>query len=84
MSRSNGYEGGGAVKDLAGALAMIERAFGKGSVMSLGEGPLAEVEAISTGALSLDLALGIGGCPGGGSSRSTGRSPLARRRSPTT
>ena len=65
MSRSNGYEGGGAVKDLAGALAMIERAFGKGSVMSLGEGPLAEVEAISTGALSLDLALGIGGMPRG-------------------
>ena len=44
---------------------MIERAFGKGSVISLGEGPLAEVEAIPTGALSLDLALGVGGVPQG-------------------
>ena len=49
-------------------------------VVSLGENGMPAVEAIPTGALSLDLALGVGGCHEGGSSRSTGRSPRARRR----
>jgi recombination protein RecA len=53
------------VKDLAGALAVIEREFGAGSVISLGERPIAAIEAIPTGALSLDVALGIGGLPRG-------------------
>ncbi|WP_321502623.1 recombinase RecA [Breoghania sp.] len=52
-------------KALDAALAQIERAFGKGSIMRLGEGQVVEVEAISTGSLGLDIALGIGGLPRG-------------------
>ncbi|MDH3579077.1 MAG: recombinase RecA, partial [Hyphomicrobiales bacterium] len=53
-------------KALSQALAQIERHFGKGSVMRLGAGePLVEIEAISTGSLGLDIALGIGGLPRG-------------------
>ena len=52
-------------KALAAALGQIDRAFGKGSVMRLGEKPVVEIEAISTGSLSLDIALGIGGLPKG-------------------
>jgi recombination protein RecA len=52
-------------KALAAALTQIDRAFGKGSVMRLGERPVVEIEAISTGSLGLDIALGIGGLPKG-------------------
>src|ERR1700728_4857274 len=52
-------------KALAAALSQIERNFGKGSVMRFGEGPIAQVESISTGSLGLDIALGIGGLPRG-------------------
>jgi recombination protein RecA len=52
-------------KALEAALSQIERAFGKGSVMRLGQGQTVEVEAIPTGSLSLDIALGIGGLPRG-------------------
>jgi recombination protein RecA len=53
-------------KALEAALAQIERAFGKGSIMKLsGENNKMEVEAISTGSLGLDIALGIGGVPRG-------------------
>jgi len=47
------------------ALAQIEKQFGKGVVMRLGERPVPEVRAISTGSLALDLALGTGGIPRG-------------------
>jgi recombination protein RecA len=47
------------------ALDQIEKQHGKGSVMRLGEGPIAQVEVISTGSISLDAALGIGGIPRG-------------------
>lgn len=47
------------------AIDQIEKQHGKGSVMRLGEGPIALVEVISTGAISLDAALGIGGIPRG-------------------
>ena len=47
------------------AMAQIEKNFGKGSVMKLGEFKAMEIEAIPTGALSLDIALGIGGVPRG-------------------
>ena len=47
------------------ALSQIQKNFGKGSVMKLGEFKAMEVEAIPTGALSLDIALGIGGVPRG-------------------
>src|ERR1700755_3445067 len=47
------------------ALSQIERQFGKGSIMRMGESTHMTVEAISTGALALDLALGVGGLPRG-------------------
>jgi recombination protein RecA len=52
-------------KALDAALTQIERAFGKGSIMRLGANTAIEVEAISTGSLGLDIALGIGGLPRG-------------------
>jgi recombination protein RecA len=52
-------------KALEIALAQLEKQFGKGSVMRLGESPKLTVDAISTGSLALDLALGIGGVPRG-------------------
>ena len=52
-------------KALEVAMNQIEKQFGKGSVMKLGEYKAMEVEAIPTGALSLDIALGIGGVPRG-------------------
>jgi len=50
---------------LSAALGQIDRAFGKGSVMKLGERPNIDIEAISTGSIGLDIALGIGGLPKG-------------------
>ena len=52
-------------KALEAALAQIDRAFGKGSAMRLGAKEAMQVEAISTGSLGLDIALGIGGLPRG-------------------
>ena len=52
-------------KALAAALSQIERNFGKGTVMRFGSGAIAQVEAVSTGSLGLDIALGIGGLPRG-------------------
>ena len=56
----------GAKKDaLATALAQIEKQFGKGAVMKLGDNAAMQVDAISTGSIGLDLALGVGGVPRG-------------------
>src|SRR5471032_1836766 len=52
-------------KALDAALAQIERAFGKGSIMKLGQREHVDIESISTGSLGLDIALGIGGLPKG-------------------
>ncbi|MDF1768763.1 MAG: recombinase RecA [Maricaulis sp.] len=52
-------------KAIEAALSQIDKAFGKGSVMKLGQKPAMEIEAISTGSLGLDIALGIGGLPKG-------------------
>ena len=52
-------------KALETALAQIEKQFGKGAVMRLGQNPSMQVDAISTGSLTLDIALGIGGLPRG-------------------
>ena len=52
-------------KALEAAIGQIEKQFGKGAVMKLGENAHLNVEAIPTGALSLDIALGIGGVPRG-------------------
>ncbi len=52
-------------KALDAALTQIERSFGKGSIMKLGAGEAVDIETISTGSLSLDIALGVGGLPRG-------------------
>jgi len=52
-------------KALETALSNIERSFGKGSVMRLGDRKVMDIEAVSTGSLGLDIALGIGGIPRG-------------------
>jgi len=52
-------------KALEAAMSQIDRAFGKGSVMKLGQQEAMDVEAISTGSLGLDIGLGIGGLPKG-------------------
>ena len=52
-------------KALDAALSQIERAFGKGSIMRLGQNSHIDIEAISTGSLGIDIALGIGGMPKG-------------------
>jgi recombination protein RecA len=50
---------------LQAALTQIERAFGKGSVMKLGQRDVVQIDTVSTGSLGLDIALGIGGLPRG-------------------
>lgn len=52
-------------KALESAISQIEKNFGKGTVMKMGESPQMNVSAISTGSLSLDVALGVGGFPRG-------------------
>ena len=71
-SRSEGSKNGAGTKEakakdaaLQAAVTQIEREFGQGSVMRLGDENAIQVEAIPTGALSLDLALGVGGVPRG-------------------
>jgi recombination protein RecA len=68
MSQALRVVEGGAVdrqKALEAALSQIDRAFGKGSVMKLGQRDTIEIETISSGSLGLDIALGIGGLPRG-------------------
>ena len=52
-------------KVLQAAMSQIERQFGKGSIMKLGEGTQMQVDTVSTGSLALDIALGVGGLPYG-------------------
>ncbi len=52
-------------KALEAAISQIDKAFGKGSVMKLGDREVVEIESVSTGSLGLDIALGIGGLPRG-------------------
>lgn len=53
------------LKAIENAMGQIEKQFGKGSVMKLGENSVLNIDAISTGCLDLDIALGIGGVPKG-------------------
>jgi len=53
------------LNSLEDALAKIEKSFGKGAIMKLGDAPIQKVDVIPTGCLTLDLALGIGGVPKG-------------------
>ena len=60
-----GSKGGDREKSLETALAQIERQFGRGAIMRLGDDARAPVEVIPTGSIALDVALGIGGLPRG-------------------
>ena len=53
------------LKAIENAMSQIEKQFGKGAVMKLGENSSLNIEAISTGCLDLDIALGVGGVPRG-------------------
>lgn len=53
------------LKILQSTLDKIEKSYGKGAIMKLGDAPVEEIESISTGSVSLDMALGIGGLPKG-------------------
>jgi recombination protein RecA len=53
------------LKAITAAIAAIEKQFGKGAIMPLGGGEIAEIEVIATGSIGLDLALGVGGLPRG-------------------
>ena len=55
------------------AFAQIEKQFGKGSIMRLGSKEIVPIAVIPTGAISFDAALGVGGFPAAGSSKSSGR-----------
>ena len=69
------------LKALDAAVSQIEKSYGKGAVMRLGETPARyEYRDDSHGSLSLDLALGLGGIPAAVSLRSTVRSPAVRPR----
>jgi len=52
-------------KALAAALGQIEKQFGKGAIMRLGDNNALDIDTISTGSLTIDIALGIGGLPCG-------------------
>ena len=52
-------------KTLSAALSQIEKQFGKGSVMRMGDVKAVDADVVSTGSLALDVALGIGGLPRG-------------------
>jgi recombination protein RecA len=53
------------VKALSIAIDQIEKQYGKGSIMRMGEGPIQKIDCISTGSISLDVAIGVGGIPRG-------------------
>jgi hypothetical protein len=66
-------------KALSAALSQIEKQFGKGSIMRLGDGEVeSDIQTVSTGSLGLDIALGIGGLPRGRVVESTAPNPPAR------
>ena len=58
-------EEGNKTKAIDMAVTQIEKLFGKGSIMKLGEKPIEAVQVVSTGSIALDIALGIGGLPRG-------------------
>jgi len=62
---SSSANAGDRKKALTAALSQIEKSFGKGAIMRLGDGTVLEIETISTGSLGLDHALGVGGIPRG-------------------
>ena len=65
MNMANAEVGDDKKKALTMALSQIEKQFGKGSVMKMGDQPIAKIPTVSTGSLGLDIALGAGGLPYG-------------------
>ncbi len=65
VKKSSGTVASGKSKAIDSAITQIEKQFGKGSIMKLGSKEKIDIEVIPTGALSLDIALGIGGVPRG-------------------
>ncbi len=65
QSRANAKKGAGRKEAISGALTQIERQFGKGAIMRLGEQENLGIESISTGSLAVDHAIGTGGFPRG-------------------
>ena len=65
MNMANTEVGDDKKKALTMALSQIEKQFGKGSVMKMGDQPIAKIPTVSTGSLGLDIALGAGGLPYG-------------------
>lgn len=59
------------LKILQSTLDKIEKSYGKGSIMKLGDRPDEQLDVISTGSISLDMALGVGGFPAAASLKST-------------
>ena len=70
-------------KALDAALSQIERQFGKGTVMRMGDQERVAIPSISTGSLGLDIALGIVDCPKAAFARFMARNPRVKRRSPS-
>jgi recombination protein RecA len=66
------------LKALEIAVQQIDKQFGKGALVRLGDKPHEVIQSISTGSIGVDSALGIGGIPGAASSKSSGPSPRAR------
>ena len=66
------------LKALQATIDKIEKDYGKGTIMKLGDQPDWDVQVIPSGSVALDHALGIGGYPADASSRSTDPSPAAR------
>ena len=60
LARENGKE---KLKALQLTIDKLEKAYGKGTIMKMGDEPVEQVESISTGSITLDMALGIGGFP---------------------
>ena len=66
------------LKALQATLDKIEKDYGKGTIMKLGDQPEADVQVIPSGSIALDHALGIGGYPAAGSSKSMVPNPAVR------
>lgn len=71
-------------KALETAISQIEKNFGKGTIIKMGENPKMNVSSVSTGSISLDMALGIGGLPKGRIVEVYGPDPPVRLPSPST
>lgn len=73
----------GKLKALQAAMAKIEKDFGKGSIMKLGDEHIENIEVIPTGSIALDMALGVGGYPRDESLKSMVRNLLVRPHLPS-